>query len=276
MPEMLPVVAAVPNYNMGDSLRRLLPQLLDQGYDRIFVLDDASNDDSAEAVGEFGDKVTFVASPVNRGAGANRNQILEHVDDATLIHFVDADMDLLTRGTAAVARDLAARYAGRGVGVIGGLVCRVDGSQEPHNFGPLFSLRRGWASGLPLLLDALRGMPRLAGALRRVTAAPLRYWPDVLGEPRPASVGFVHEGNMLVHAGALRTVGGYEVTLREHEAQELSLRLEGHRIKRQFDPAIKVIHHYVDVRGRGRFRKQLDAVVFIIRRHGFLGFLIRT
>jgi len=106
MPKELPVVAAIPNYNMGENLRRLLPQVLAQHYDAVFVLDDASTDDSADAVGEFGADVKLARSPQNRGAGANRNQILDHVPDGALIHFIDADMDLETPDTPAVAREV--------------------------------------------------------------------------------------------------------------------------------------------------------------------------
>jgi N-acetylglucosaminyl-diphospho-decaprenol L-rhamnosyltransferase len=89
----LPVVAAIPNYNMGENLRRLLPQVLAQRYDAVFVLDDASTDDSADVVRGFGDDVRFVRSDTNRGAGANRNQIIDQVPDGVLIHFIDADME---------------------------------------------------------------------------------------------------------------------------------------------------------------------------------------
>ena len=50
MAKQLPVVAAIPNYNMGEHLRVLLPQVLSQRYDDIFVLDDASTDDSVDVV----------------------------------------------------------------------------------------------------------------------------------------------------------------------------------------------------------------------------------
>ena len=94
-----PVVAAIPNYNMAASLRELLPQVLAQSYDRVFVLDDASTDDTVDVVDSFGGDVTLVRSPQNRGAGANRNQIIDHVADGTIIHFIDADMDLATTET---------------------------------------------------------------------------------------------------------------------------------------------------------------------------------
>ena len=140
MAKDLPVVVAIPNFNMGASLCRLLPQVIAQGYDRVFVLDDASTDHSVDVVSEFGDEVTLVRSPENRGPGANRNQIIDHVDDGVIIHFIDADMDLATDGIPAVAREVVAMYADRGIGLIGGLVSRLDGGQEYYNYGAVFSL----------------------------------------------------------------------------------------------------------------------------------------
>jgi len=109
MPPHMPVVAAIPNYNMGRHLRELIPQLLSQRYERIFVLDDASTDDSVDIVGEFGADVRLLRNPENRGAGANRNQIIDRVGDGMLIHFIDADMELKTTHTPAVAREIAGR-----------------------------------------------------------------------------------------------------------------------------------------------------------------------
>ncbi|HEX2213020.1 MAG TPA: glycosyltransferase family A protein, partial [Mycobacterium sp.] len=107
----LPVVAAIPNYNMGRHLRLLLPQVLERGYDRIYVLDDGSTDDSVDVVEGFNGAVKLVRSAQNQGCTANRNQIIDHVGDDELIHFIDADMDLETPEAAAVAREVAARYA---------------------------------------------------------------------------------------------------------------------------------------------------------------------
>src|SRR5436309_312663 len=170
MTNQSPVVAAIPNYNMADSLRKLLPQVLAQSYDRVFVLDDASTDDTVDVVGAFGSDVTLVRSRENRGAGANRNQIIDHVEDGAIIHFIDADMDLETAETPRVAREVVARYAGLGVGLIGGLVSRVDGSQELDNYGAVFSLWGNSTALIQLMIDRLRRKPRLAGAIRKMLA----------------------------------------------------------------------------------------------------------
>ncbi|MDT5306680.1 MAG: hypothetical protein QOE48_2355, partial [Mycobacterium sp.] len=96
MVRQLPVVAAIPNFNMAESLRRLIPQVLAQRYDAVYVLDDASTDHSVDVANEYGRDVSVVQSLENRGAGANRNQIMDQVGDEAIIHFIDADMDLKT------------------------------------------------------------------------------------------------------------------------------------------------------------------------------------
>jgi GT2 family glycosyltransferase len=273
MSKQLPVVAAIPNYNMGDYLHRLLPQVLEQGYDRVFVLDDASTDHSIDVVAEFGDDVKMVRSSYNRGASSNRNQIIDHVGDTTLIHFIDADMDLATSENASVARELYTRYADRGVGVIGGLVSRTDGSQEPYNYGPVFSLRMNLTGGFPELIDRYRERPRLAKKIARVGASAMQYWPNILEDPAPTETYWVHEGNMLVNSGVFKSIGGYDPLIREHEAQDLAIRLDNKGVKRYFDPSIKVVHHHVDVRGKHRSRQQAKALMYLLGKHGLARWL---
>lgn len=273
MAERLPVVAAIPNYNMGESLRRLLPQVLAQSYDSVFVLDDASTDHTVEVVGEFGAEVKLVRSPTNRGAGANRNQIIDHVQDGAIIHFIDADMELVTAETPRLARELLARYADRNVGMVGGLVSRLDGSQELDNYGAVCSLWGNFTATVQLLIESLRQRPRLALAVRRMTAPIVRDWPNILEPPTPASAYWVHEGNMLVYSTLFRSSGGYDPVLREHEAVDLAIRLEKMGINRQFDPSIEVRHHHIDVRGKGRQKKINQAMLHIIRKHGIVRFL---
>lgn len=273
MPNPLPVIAAIPNYNMGETLLKLLPQVLAQNYDAVFVLDDASTDHSSAVVREFGKEVKFIQSSENRGAGANRNQIIDQVADGALIHFIDADMDLETPETPSVARELARRYADRGVGMIGGLVRRSDGHQEWCNHGAVLSLWGNNTGALQLWIERLRGKPRLAGAFRRAVRPAVKDWPNVLAPPAPAPAYWVHEGNMLVYSTIFRSVGGFDPALRAQEIQDLCIRLEKKGIKRQFDPSIKVLHHHIDVRGTNRRKWERHATRYLIRKHGLYRFL---
>jgi GT2 family glycosyltransferase len=269
----MPVIAAIPNYNMGKHLRELIPQLLSQRYERIFVLDDASTDGSVDIVGAFGGDVRLVRSPQNQGAGANRNQIIDHVDDGTLIHFIDADMELKTADTPAVAREVAGHYLRQGVGMIGGLVSRVDGSQEYCNYGAAFSLWGNFTSNVPRLVDHWRHKPRLAGMVQRLAGPIAADWPSLLDEPSPRRAYWLHEGNLLVYSDVFKGVGGYDPALRSHEAQDLAIRLDDKGIARQFDPSIQVVHHHIDVRGKNRRKWESSATRYLIRKHGIARFV---
>ncbi|GLP75770.1 glycosyl transferase [Mycobacterium antarcticum] len=274
MATQVSVVAVIPNFNMAEYLARLLPQVLGAGYDRVFVLDDASTDDSVDVVAGFGDDVVLIRSPVNQGAGTNRNQIIGHVDDETLIHFVDADMDLKTPDSAAVVRDVFARCADRGVGVVGGLVRRADGAQELYNYGPVFSLRTHLTGGFPPLIDRLRHWPALARPIAKAFRPAMRAWPKILETPVAVPTYWVHEGNMIITAGAFGSLGGYDSRIREHETQDLAIRLQNRGVRTHFDPSIEVMHHHAQVRGRFRMHEQFAAAMYLIRTHGLRRYLV--
>ena len=57
------------------------------------MLDDAT-DHTVDVDSEFGDEVDLVARRENKGAAVNRNQIIDYVSGAEIIHFIDADMGL--------------------------------------------------------------------------------------------------------------------------------------------------------------------------------------
>ena len=268
----MPVIAAIPNYNMGKHLRLLLPELLAQDYDRIYVLDDGSTDETVDVVNAFKGDVEFVRFAENRGCTANRNQIIDHVGDKELIHFIDADMDVATVRPAAAVREVMARYADREVGAVGGLVCRVDGSQEPYNYGPAFALKTH-LTGIPPLLDRVREKPRIANAVRRVNVPAEKHWPNVLEKPKPAPAYWLHEGNLMIYSSVFRAIGGYDPLMRNHGAQDLAIRLEKKGVKRYFDPAVKVVHHYIDVRGSKRRRQQYESIRHLMRKHGLVHYL---
>lgn len=258
------VVAAIPNYNMGSHLVELLPGVLAQGYDAVCVLDDGSTDNSVDIVRSFGSDVVLARGPVNRGAAANRNQILDHVKEHDIIHFVDADMDLVTPDAPRVAREVVARWGG----AVGGLVLRADGSREAFNYGPAHSLKSQLTYAFPVLVDRCRHRPGVATALQRLGGVTALGFPDVFAPPRPHRTYWLHEGNLLIHADVFRRVGGYDPLMRHHEALDLAVKLEQAGVRRDFDPAITTIHHSLDVRGAGRARQKRAARRYLARKHG--------
>src|ERR1017187_8500046 len=133
-----PVVAAIPNYNMAESLSVLLPQLAAQEYADIFVLDDASTDHSREVVRDFDSNAHFISSSESKGAGAARNLIIgRFLGHRSIIHFMDADVDLVSDRTPELANELMPNAPV--IGSIGGLITTPTGSQSPWNYGPYLS-----------------------------------------------------------------------------------------------------------------------------------------
>lgn len=71
MSNSLPVIAAIPHYNMAPSASSLISQTLEQGYDQVYVLDDASQPDHIDNLADtFGSDITIVRGETNAGAGA--------------------------------------------------------------------------------------------------------------------------------------------------------------------------------------------------------------
>lgn len=265
MTTRLPVIVAVPNYNMGRHLRTLLPALLEHQYACVCVLDDASTDDSVEIVQSFSGDVALVRGSANRGAAANRNRILEYLKTPAIIHFVDADMEVTTPDAPAVVKEMMVRYASQQVGAVGGLVCRPNGQQDPFNYGPAASLRSQLEYAAPLLVDKAQSVPGAARIVQRIGLVSRRGWPDILSLPRPCSTFWLHEGNMMIYSDIFRRIGGYDTMMRHHEALALALKLDQVLVKRQFDPAIRTVHYSTDVRGRGRGGEKRDARRYLNR-----------
>ena len=78
---------------------------------------------------------------------------------------------------------------------------------------------------------------------------------------------------MLIYSSIYRAIGGYDPLMRNHGAQDLAIRLENRGVKRHFDPSIKVVHHYIDVRGKKRRRQQQESVRYLMRKHGLTRYL---
>lgn len=76
MSERVLVIAAVPAFNMTNSLKNLIPQLLIEDYDRIVVLDDNSTDATPKIIKTFGEKAQYQRFDTNIGSAGNRNRII--------------------------------------------------------------------------------------------------------------------------------------------------------------------------------------------------------
>lgn len=269
MPETRPqpVIAAIPNYNMANSLAELLPNLLEQKYDQIFVLDDASTDHSVDAVKRY-DGVTVVAGKDNRGSGGNRNRILDVLPENSdaIIHFIDADTSLETVNTPEIARAI---FADTNVVAAGGLVKNMDGKQFLWNWGGRFT---------PSTRVAMSIASKLGDLMATDPAKAERYWqrlhwllrgtPNPFEKPVVRDVFWVSEANLLIRAATFRAIGGFDPNIRVHDIFDVAVKLKLLGKQFRFDPSIAVVHNAVDVRGPGRQAEENSAMLYLLRKHG--------
>lgn len=269
----LPVVAAIPNYNMGGDLELFLPTLLEQGYSDIYVLDDASTDDSQAVVERVDAGIRFIPKKENGGAGSARNQIIKYVGAGAIIHFMDADSVLETENTAAVANDILPQSP---FGFVCGLSKDAQGMQRVWNYGPRMGLRAEIGAYLQTKINPLlRSDPDKARAIRSRFANILEDWPDPLNQPERRRVFWGAENNLLFQSDIFNEMGGFDTSLREHEMQELGLRLSYRGLKSIFDPSISVRHTAAQVRGYNRRNAKLAAELAIIRKHSLKDWIFK-
>lgn len=269
----LPVIAAIPNYNMANSLQSLLPSLIKQGYDHIYVLDDASTDNSREIVSRFGNSVTFVAGSTNMGAGAARNLILEAIADPAIIHFLDADIRLETQHSPEIVRRLF--DTDESIGFIGGLVKTPNGKQSYWNFGERQTFAAMIGSWGQSFLESFGyKYPKLEIAFRRY-----HLWPGLTSRPNPTrppirrTTFWVSEANFMIRSDTFRKLGGFDEAIREHDIQTLAIHAQEAGLINYFDPSVAVTHLAVNVRKYFRPGAIIKAETYLAKKYGFATWL---
>lgn len=270
----LPVVAAVVNYNMAQSLQNLLSQVVRQGYDAVFVLDDASTDNSHQIAARF-PNVRFVAGKTNKGAGGNRNRILEALSDDAIVHFLDADVILETDddNMAKLVRQVAPDEP---FGFVGGFIRTPSGMQQVWNYGGGIGLRSGIASLLQaaLIEPNLLRHPQRVTKLRQQFAQLLHEWPDPLAPPSRRTVFWCAEANLVVRSDIFKALGGFDESYRETEILDLALRMHQKNLPCYFDPRLSVRHTAVQVRKYNRNLVKLKELIRVNRQFGLWQWLV--
>ena len=94
------VTIGLLTYNCANTIFQALESALFQTYKNteIIIVDDASTDETLDLVKQFNDsRIKIIESSVNRGAGYNRNIIIDHAKGEYTIFFDDDDVALPDR-----------------------------------------------------------------------------------------------------------------------------------------------------------------------------------
>jgi GT2 family glycosyltransferase len=261
------VIAAVPAHNAAGTIKQLLKSLVNQGYDDIYVIDDASEDTTVRLAKSFSPKVKVLENSENVGTGANHNRIIGRVDDS-IIHFIDADMILLTKNAPKVIKKM---HWPKTAAYIGGIVRNPDGTQNPFNYGPRPHVLTGIPQGsLQFIIWRVGRLNRPLGKILRKLFAPLlKGLPDIYAQPRARRTHWVAESNMLVKSNFFAEHGGFDPRFRYSEISDLSLRAHRSGFHGYFTPELDAIHSSMDNVLKSR-HKRLKAHKQFLEKHGRL------
>lgn len=255
-------IAAIPNYNHGQSLVGLLDQLFGEDFDKIFVLDDASSDDSLDLLKPYEDKVEIIKGPFNIGPAGNRNRIIPHLKSDDIVVFIDADMQLIT--TDVKSKIIPLFESNQDVAMFGGGIQDKHGKPMTYNYGLHQSQFR---HSVGLATEKITKFVHFSffAKLIRPLALKFTYNVDILFfEPKERVIsGSVSEGHFYVRGDVFKQLDGFNENLRYHEGGEFGYRLRhaGHVIK--FTPAVWTKH--LEIHSRQKLRvseaKKLDKIL---------------
>lgn len=134
------VSVVITNYNYGEYLEQSVDSVINQSYPniKIFIIDDASTDQSHEVFKKYLDKATVIRHKKNKGIVATRNEALDLIESPFML-FLDADdwleSDYVGTLVAAARKDnLDIAYCG--------MQYYIDGEKGMHWLPPEFNLER--------------------------------------------------------------------------------------------------------------------------------------
>lgn len=261
------VIAVIPHYNMPQTLVPLLKQAITQKYDAIYVLDDHSTNCDVQALLKpFGTRVTLIAGDKNKGAGANRNRILQADLKGAFLHFIDADCELLTENIPDAARKI---LSDPNIGAASGTIYNLNGAQMEFNYFPRLSWRGG-LSGMLMMVAIMSGrtQPNAKKQMSKLMQRLLSDYPNPYKPLIAKNVFAVAEANMFIPYDTFASVHGFDASLRFAEGQDLGFKLAAKKLTVRFDPSIAVKHHSVILADRRRGRAMLRDYFRLARKYG--------
>lgn len=255
------IIVAIPNYNAGATVVNLVEQLNNENFDRIYVMDDASTDDSAQRLYELRDSIELIQGEENLGPAGNRNRIIPYLQSGDIVVFIDADMELVSRGLRKVIESLL--EAEPHVAIYGGGIQSKYGKPMFYNYGVHTS---HFGDSLGVGLDRLGRILHFKLLVKPIMGIARKYTRNLdirFEKPRPQRVDWVSEGHCYIRADIFKKVGGFDPALHYSEGKELAWRIRREGWGVMFVPRLWTRHLELKVRDKdeNELRKEAQPVI---------------
>lgn len=258
------ITVVIPNYNGLEGLKILLPKICEGNFSGIYLVDDASTDQSIAYANGFS-KVMVIGGEKNLGPAGNRNRILKENDLGELLWFIDADMDMVTIHIESVAEKL---FGDPRIALIGGFILNRNGRPMYWNYGyEKHPLRDRIAEFYGKLGNRYKKNTRITDLIRRY-AIDYFYGLEIdAGNHQERVVEWVAEGNFLVRTDVFKKIGGFDENMRYHETHDLCKRIRSLGLILKFSPEIVTRHLEIDCRQGGKDRDWRNGEIYFYKKH---------
>ena len=258
------ITLAIPNYNGLPNLKILLPRVIQEQYAAIYLLDDASTDETRSYVQRNFPTIKVITGTKNLGPGGNRNRIIEHVNTG-IIHFLDADMELAPAKIVPTIKNL---FAELNVSLIGGLILNKSGEPMAWNYGhDKHPVRDSAAVATDDLLNIFN-VPEIHREAVIAYSQAYSFNPAIRWlKPTRHDVDWVAEGNLMIRAETFAAVQGFDTSFRYHESPDLCKRIRNHGQRIIFSPEVSARHLEVEVRSETRQQDWWDGHFRYYQKH---------
>lgn len=256
------ITVAIPNYEMGDTLGLLVQQLTQENFDAIYVLDDASKQDTAGRLGDMATKINLITGDQNIGAGGNRNRIIGYINDG-LILFIDADMKLVSTNIRASIEQL---FKDEKVGIAGLKIITNEDVPMQWNFGgEMHPVKEKVAEAI---VERAKTDDEYADWAYENEDLYFRGWNPQKRDLPSQLVDWCAEGAFVIRAKLFAEISGYDTQMHYHETHDLSLRVRQLGYKVLFFSNIVAQHLEVKLDGIDRrVTTGLAAEAYFYKKH---------
>jgi len=258
------ISVVIPNYNGQEGLKILLPELIKNDFQGIYLADDGSKDQSIAYAKNF-KKINIIEGEKNLGPAGNRNRILQEKKLGELLWFVDSDMEIITKDVSNAAEKL---FQDPKIALVGGQILTMDGKSMYWNYGfDPHPVRDRIANYYGQLSNKFKKNKKVHDLIRR-RACKYFYGVEIdAGNHQERIVEWVAEGNFFIRTDVFKIIGGFDENMRYHEGQDLCKRIRKLGLVVKFSPEIVTKHLEIECREGRRTEDWRNGRKYFFKKH---------
>jgi GT2 family glycosyltransferase len=258
---------AIPNYNGVSNIENILDKALTFDFEKIYVLDDCSNDDSLKILKKYEKKIEVVKGDRNLGPGGNRNRILDiwEGDNDDIIQFLDVDSDIQSVDLESMIKYF---QDNRNNAVVGGKILTLKDEPMWWNYG--YEMHPVKSAAEKAYMDVAERNWDDDGFISKMREYVKEYSFNLeikYPETSDFEVDWVSGENFAIRYSVFKQVNGFDLNMRYHEEQDLCKRVRDSGYKVVYNPFIVVKHLDMNTFGEDREKIARENAYYFYQKH---------